>query len=642
MLGYAAIGQQYVMTSDGYTINGRIKKASGYVTLRTYLNDGNELYDSIRMDKKGRFVFRGHTESVIPALLTINGKKQYRVYLEPGMNMELKINPKKDVPQIKNGKRTSLWYSIITPEKQEDNGVYLSRLENWALNHPEDVFSSDIMASYLSYYWSYEELLRHLNVLKADGTKNYFYIHLRDRQQELKDIAIGKQCPEITSRDVKGKTSSLNQIIRQNKYVLVDFWASWSEPYKENIPNLLTIHKNYNPKGFDIYSVCLDKNELQWKKTVKDYNMNWTNVCDLKMWEGKAVKDYMVKSVPYNVLVDSKGTIIAQNLSMEQLNNKLSTLLDHQSFNIAGNIKGISEGTATLKLLLENAEQKTYYSKINNGNFAFTGEVAKVCMGMIDLPVKDGTISFFMGNDNINIKGQAKHLEQVQITGSASQDGFINIANTCNNQSNPLQCLMNYVNDNPNSIYSPFILSNYLYPYLNEQDRVEAIAKLDGQAKTMYQYSLLVQQVQQDNSSKDILTDKVKDFTLPNLKGEDIQLYTQLLFSDYTLLDFWASWDNLARIKNLEYLKIYNNYSKKKHFNIISISLDNNKYSWQSAVKEDGMDKWENVSDLLGWSSAVVRLYDLKSIPYNMLLDKDGNILGRNLSYEEIINIITK
>ena len=640
--GFVGLSQQYVMTSKGYTINGLVEKGSGYVTLRRYLRDGNELYDSARMDKKGRFVFRGYTEVNIPALITVNGKKEYRVYLEPSMNMELAINNKKETPKIKNGNETMRWYSIITPERQEDNGVYLARLENWALNHPEDIFSSDIMASYLSYYWSFDELQRHLNVLKGEGSKTYHYIHLRNRQKDLKDIAVGKKCPEIALKDIKGKKVSLNSLTRNKKYVLLDFWASWSEKYKDNVPNLLTIYKNYYKKGFDIYSVSLDKSETDWKKAIEDYNMSWTNVCDLKMWESHAVEDYMVKSVPYNVLIDNKGMIVAQNLTMEQLNTLLSSRLDHQSYNIAGNIKGITEGTARLELLLEGGKKKNYSTRINNGNFAFTGEVEKTCMAMIDLPVKDGTISFFMGNDNINISGEARHLEQVKIKGSASQDGFLNIASTCNNQTNPMQCLMKYVNDNPSSIYSPFILSNYLYPYLEEKDRNEAVNNLYGDAKTMFQYTLLKQQQAEENSSKDIYSDKAKDFTILNLDNKEIELYNEIMFYKYTLVTFWASWDNMSRIKNLEYLKLYNNYAKKDKFNIISVSLDDNKYSWQQAVNEDGMNKWENVSDLKRWSSSVVRLYDLKSIPYNMLLDKNGNILGKNLTTDEIISIIIK
>ena len=250
-------------------------------------------------------------------------------------------------------------------------------------------------------------------------------------------------------------------------------------------------------------------------------------------------------------------------------------------------------------------------------------------------------MSFFMYNDKIIVSGDKNKLENVSIKGSLVHDKFVNIADNCNRQKNPMQCLSDYVRDNPQSIYSPFIISNYLYPYMSEEDRAAAVNSLKGEACTMYQYYLLKQDADNNVKNKDILTDKAKDFVLKNLKGEDISLYAQLPYNDYTLVTFWASWDNISRNRNIDYVRLYNNYKKKTNLSIISVSLDDSKTAWENAVKEDGLGKWENVSDLKRWSSGVVRLYDLNAIPSNMLLDKHGNILGRNLTIDGIISIIT-
>lgn len=641
VLTFGVFAQQYIMTSKGYTINGEISKGVGYVTLRTFLRDGNEKLDSVWMDKKGRFVLRGYTQEAVPALLNINGKKFYRLYLEPSMDMKLKINPKKGKFEVKNAPLTDKWYSIVNPVGIEDNEVYLARLENWAVNNPEDIFSPDIMSSYLAYRWDYDNLYKHLNVLKGQATKCYHYFHLRKREEQLSKIATGEKAPAIANKDINGRMSDLNKMIRKNKYTLIDFWASWCAECRENSQRVAAIYESYNPKGFDIYSVSLDDNANDWKKAVKEDNIPWTSVCDFKKWESQSVKDYMIKSIPDNVLVDNTGTIVARNLDADGLRIKLAELMDYEGYTITGTIKDINEGVVTLSLLLENGVKQTFTTRVKNNSFTFSGNVAKTCMGMIELPMKDGIISFFMANDNITITGEKKKLENVSIVGSPSQNDFQNIANNCNRQKNPMQCLSDYVRTHPNSIYSPFIISSYLYPYMSDEDRDLAVNSLKGEACTMYQYYLLKQQAKQDAQNRDEQTDKAKDFILKNIKGQDVTLYSLLVDNDYTLVLFWASWDNISRNRNLDYLRLYNNYKNKNNFGIISVSLDDSKIQWENAVKADGLDKWENVSDLKRWSSSVVRLYNLNSIPSNMLLDKQGNILGRNLNLDGIINIIT-
>ena len=634
--------QQYVMTSKGYTIEGEISKGVGYATLRTFLADGNELLDSVWMDKKGRFTFRGYTEEAIPALLNINGKKTYRIYIEPSANIEIEINAKKGKFEVKNSPLTTKWYSIVDPQGIEDNEVYLARLENWAMNNPEDIFSPDIMSSYLAYKWGYEDLYKHLNVLKGKATKCYYYFHLRKREEKLSNLAMGKSVPTIRSTDVNKKTADLNRVIRQNKYTLIDFWASWCEECRERTQKLSAIYNTYNPKGFDIYMVSLDDNLKDWKTAVKEDNITWTTVCDTKKWSSEAVTSYMIKAIPDNVLVDSEGKIIARNLDPNELRQELGTLLDNPGYTITGRIEGISEGVVTLTLLKENQQKETFTTRIKNNEFVFSGSVERVCMGMIDLPIKEGNVSFFMGNDNIKISGKKRDLNSLKIEGSQTEDDFAEIARRCNNKKNPMQCLSDYVRNNPTSIYSPFIISSYLYPYMSESDRNEAVNSLDGEAKHMYQYSLLKQEQKTEQDSKDQQTNKAKDFVLKNLQGEDVTLYHYVQTNDYTLVMFWASWDNISRNRNLDYVRFYNNYKKAAQFSMISVSLDDNKVQWENAVRTDGLDKWENVSDLQRWSSSVVKLYDLQTIPSNMLLDKQGNILGKDLSLDEIARIIIK
>lgn len=133
--------------------------------------------------------------------------------------------------------------------------------------------------------------------------------------------------PEIALSDFNGKIIALSSL--KGKVVLVDFWASWCMPCRQENPNVVKMYEKYKDKGFTVYSVSLDENKEAWKKAVEADNLSWPNhVSDLKGWSSDAAAAYGVNAIPATFLLDRDGNIIAKNLRGNQLEQKLQELLD--------------------------------------------------------------------------------------------------------------------------------------------------------------------------------------------------------------------------------------------------------------------------------------------------------------------------
>jgi peroxiredoxin len=137
--------------------------------------------------------------------------------------------------------------------------------------------------------------------------------------------AIGTMAPDITMPDVNGNNFSLSSL--KGKYVLVDFWASWCGPCRGENPNIVAAYNKYKNKNFTILGVSLDKTKDAWLEAIKKDGLTWTHISDLKFWDSEAVGLYGFNGIPYNVLLDPTGKIIADNLRGSDLERKLEEVL---------------------------------------------------------------------------------------------------------------------------------------------------------------------------------------------------------------------------------------------------------------------------------------------------------------------------
>jgi peroxiredoxin len=195
---------------------------------------------------------------------------------------------------------------------------------SWALSTNSRIFSMDDYQALLSGIAT--KFPAHKGVAKIKEMNDRQLALEKQKSQAMDEPEwTNRQAPELSLPDVNGNTVTLSSF--KGKYVLVDFWASWCLPCRKENPNVVQAYNKYKDKNFTILGVSLDKEKGDWLGAIESDKLSWTQVSDLQEWSSAAVSTFNFNGIPFNVLVDPDGKIIAQSLRGDSLEKKLREVL---------------------------------------------------------------------------------------------------------------------------------------------------------------------------------------------------------------------------------------------------------------------------------------------------------------------------
>lgn len=202
---------------------------------------------------------------------------------------------------------------------------HLKKYIEFVNKHPNSIYSAFVLSTY-SKNWGKEKTKELFDQFSAENKNSEYGKSIAKYIELNKNPKIGEKYVDFEMEDTNGEVRKLSDF--NGKLVLLEFWASWCGPCRQENPNLVKTYEKYNPKGFEVFAVSLDDSKEGWKKAIIKDGLAWTHVSDLKGADNSASLIYGVYGIPDNYLIDQNGKIIERNLRGEKLNEKLNELLN--------------------------------------------------------------------------------------------------------------------------------------------------------------------------------------------------------------------------------------------------------------------------------------------------------------------------
>ena len=333
-------------------------------------------------------------------------------------------------------------------------------------------------------------------------------------------------------------------------------------------------------------------------------------------------------------------------------------------FKIIGNIQGLNNDSVFLLRYVNEDWVEVDSVQAQKGAFMFLGRVEIPEMYKVKVRDTLPTISIFVENDEINLAGKIDSIQKFKVAGSRSHEEYerfwgkqeiysirmdslenefmaarkkndkkkqakleTQMENVWNSE---IESIRNHVLNNKNSSVSAYLA----WSRLASSSDLKQLETIKNNFDTSLTKSIYVKLLSNyvDKLKRSEFGQPAIDFTMNTADGKPLQLSS--LYGKYLLVDFWASWCPPCRAENPNVVATYNMY-KAKGFEILGVSFDNNREKWLKAIEDDKLT-WNHVSDLTGWGNAAGKLYGIRSIPANILLDPKGIIIAKNLRGKDL------
>lgn len=363
LLAISACQKKGVATGDSnktYRITGKINNMT---TGKVFLDELGEQafvpFDTAHINKDGTFVMEGtvaepaiyklgfeNQEGIMlvvenkPIEITADSGKVAQSYTVKGSKDSELIQQLNTIMQGMQGNATTL-NQQFQQASSEGNQAEMKRLQDQFMKMQQEnqnqlkAFVKANPGSVVSVYTAGNILNLDEHFLFVDSMATAFKSTLPNskytksldaRLAQMRGTALGSAAPDIKLPSPAGPEVALTSL--RGKYVLIDFWASWCGPCRQENPNVVRMYNKYKDKGFEIFGVSLDQDRTKWLKAIENDKLTWPNVSDLKGWESSAATLYGITAIPQTVLLDKEGKIIAKNLRGAALEEKLASLLD--------------------------------------------------------------------------------------------------------------------------------------------------------------------------------------------------------------------------------------------------------------------------------------------------------------------------
>lgn len=328
-----------------FEINGFIEnKANGKIFLQCYDEKGS-ITDQASDITDHKFYFRGRlTERAKASLAMGGGGVSDYFFLDTGkIDMRLRV----DTQQI-NGNRVLHLSAAITGSKSQliweetvDHFGKISRCEAPDSVKSEDFYNAmlKIAKTYPELYvtrellfyndsWSYEQLNNLFSLIPKSKQETALGEKIKKWLALLKQTRANTYIFFPTQKDPQQKPVTLDDL--EFTYLLIDFWASWCAPCRREHPGLVQLYNRYKQKGFNVLGISLDKemDKAKWLQAIKEDQLPWKQVSDLKGFQTEIATHYALDYIPYNILIDRNGKILARDLRGDELQNKLRSLFE--------------------------------------------------------------------------------------------------------------------------------------------------------------------------------------------------------------------------------------------------------------------------------------------------------------------------